>query len=169
MPEEKKAVENLETAAPQAGVENNETNAPKSPTQSEVDLAAELEKTRLERDNYKRGLLKAKGKSEEIDDIDEDKIQSIIDARIKEALESSKNEELEKREAELIEKLIKENKELKLAQANRSQVSSSGQGGGYSEQKPTEDKFFSAEQLAELKKRGVDPEKVKENILKNRR
>lgn len=163
---EETTVKAPETAVPQTGVDT-QTAAPQSPTNAEVDLAAELVKTQQERENYKRGMLKAKGKLPEDDEITPELIEDIVSKKVQEALDNKKDAEYEAREKALTAKLIKENQELKLATQNRSQVSSgTGQGASIDSSPQVKTTYFSEEQLAELKKRGVDPEKVKENILK---
>lgn len=95
MDEQKKAVETVETAAPQPGVEPIQSQAPG------IDYAAELataleDKARAEaeRDNYKKGLLKAKGKlpEEETDhgqDGDVDAIAERVAQKLMPALQAS--------------------------------------------------------------------------------
>lgn len=168
MSEDIKAVETTENAAPQVGVEAQGTVAPQAPTNAEIDLAVELEAVRLERDNYRRMGLKAKGKlpQDEVDAMDSDMLDEVVSRKVAEALSNSRDAELEAREKALLDKVIKENKELKLATQNRAQINS-GTGQGTSQEAPkSSDAYFSDEQLAELKRRGVDPEKVKANILK---
>lgn len=169
MDEVKKAVETAENAAPQPGVESPGTVAPQTPTSAEVDLAAELEAVRTERDNYKKGMLKSKGKLPE-DEENQENLDEVIARKVQEALNSTRDADLEAREKAAIEKILKENRELKLATQNRSQIGAgAGQGASIESQPSTTDTFFSAEQLAEFKKRKLDPEKVKQNILRNRR
>lgn len=172
MLEEVKAVETTETAAPQTGVETTGTEAPTVPTSAELDLATELEAVRKERDNYKQGMLKAKGKlPEQETGVPLEKLDEIVSSKVQEILSSNRDAELEAREKSVVEKILKENRELKVAMQNRSQLSvGSGAGAGTSpSMSPTSDNFFSAEQLADLKRRNIDPEKVKQNILRNRR
>jgi len=57
-------------------VKNEQAAAPV--TESEIDYKAELEKVQSERDNYKVGLLKAKGKlPQDVIDLDEDKMEDL--------------------------------------------------------------------------------------------
>lgn len=168
MPEEVNAVETTETAAPQPGVENQSAVAPLAPTQTEVDLATELETVRIERDNYRKGMLKAKGKLDDVDTSDPVALEEIVQRKVAEAILNTRDAELEAREKALMDKVIKENRELKLATQNRAQINASTGQGASIETKDTPDAYFSAEQLTELKARGLDPEKVKANILKRR-
>lgn len=160
---EEKAVETVVTAAPQPGVDSVPV-APQVPTNAEVELSAELEAVRKEKDNYKRGLLKAKGK---LDD-DQPNLDELVSQKVAEALNASKEAELDKKEQVLVEKVLKENQEMKRALQNREQISSAPQGTGNTGTPSTTDSFFSPEQLAYFKQRKLDPEKVKANILKNR-
>lgn len=164
MSEDTKAVETVVNAAPQPGVDTVPA-APHVPTIAEVELSAELEAVRIEKDNYKRGLLKAKGK---LPDDEQPDLDQLVSQKVAEALESSKASDLERKEKELVDKILQENKELKLARQNREQISTAPQGTGNTGTTSTTDTFFSPEQLAYFKQRKLDPEKVKANILKNR-
>lgn len=59
-------------------------------------------------------------------------------------------------------------KEMAIALNNKSQISNEGMGNDVQQGKEINKDYFTAEQLAELKRIGVDPNKVKENILKNK-
>ena len=131
-------------------------------------LNTELAKVRAERDNYKRGMLKAKGKVT-TDDTSEDELS--LDERIERKVQEKL---LESQEAKLVEaqtKIIKDAstkvKELTLALKNRAQITTASTSSDTSEAIPG-DNFWSKDQLAEFKRRGVDPEKVKQNILKEK-
>ncbi len=104
-----------------------------SPTEQEVDVAdviaakdAELAKVRGERDNYKKGMLKAKGKLPE-EDLDEelsseDKMRQIV----REEMLDTKEAQLSEEKDAIIKKALKENKEMKLALATGSSSNVSG-------------------------------------------
>lgn len=64
--------------------------------------------------------------------------------------------------------ILKTNNELKVAIRNRSQIGNTGQGSNTEESTKQGSTYFTAEQLAHLKKRGLDPEKVKANILRKK-
>lgn len=196
------AIDNTELNNGSSGSEN---------TEEVVDYALELkkaleinEKLAEERDNYKQGMLSAKGKlkakdsDEEIDiatlvqnavntaiepikqTISKPIVDSIIDsfttdpdkkALIKFHYENSIKQTGTTQEAikEDIENalliadkkvLTKKVKELSLSVANRSSMSTTGQGSG---SKPTfEKEILSDEQINTLKKRGWDDEKIKQ-------
>lgn len=59
-------------------------------------------------------------------------------------------------------------KEMAVALNNKSQISNEGLGNDVQQGKEVSKDFFTKEQLDELKRIGVDPNKVKENILKNK-
>lgn len=170
---DKEAVETTQEAASEAVVEKKEVSA--TDTQG-VDLAEKLEKTleqlaksEEERDNYKRGMLKAKGKTDEDedDDSEEEKLFKKLEARLKD----SETEKARKEAADLTKQLIKRNKEMEEALKNKSQMSGAATGTGTESQLKVGDNQLSEAQLAELKKRGWNEEKIarfKQNLLKIR-
>lgn len=177
MDEKSKAVEiKVQTAATEQEVKKVENTASDSQDDLELQLAATeeaLKQSLSERDNYKRGLLKAKGKVQEesVDDVPDEKLEAIIDRKVQERLYDTKVVELQRQKDTLLNKAVKENKELKIALKNRSQIqnASTGTSADLSE---TKSPFFSQEQLAEIERRSkmigvkIDPEKVKANLLK---
>jgi len=131
----------------------------------------EKEQAERDRDNYKKGMLAAKGKKSAGDEevTEPEDIETIVSRKVSEALKLKEQEATRQREKDLVAKLIKENKELKIARANNSQIGSGSPSATPSEGPTVQtDKFFSAEQLAYLKSRKLDPEKVKANMLKNK-
>jgi hypothetical protein len=157
----------------------------KTPVASEatgVDYEAELAKTnaelarvRLERENYRLGMLKAKGKlpddgsnGDDVSDMD-----ALIDQKIAERLASSTEARIQMEQTALIAKIAKENKELKVALQNKSQVATAPAGGS-GEGSSVKDSFFTGDQIrnleAQAKAIGVDPVKfiasTKENMQK---
>lgn len=130
--------------------------------------ALEAEKVRLEaeKNNYRKGMLKAKGKAD--DDYaepeeDDERIRRIM----REELLNSDAARVQTQQQELIKSLLNKNKEMATALRNKAQMTPSG-GSSADDGKPSKDNFWSPEQLADLKARGLDPEKVKANMLKNR-
>lgn len=173
--EENKGVEAINDKAPivDTGVETIEHAAPVA--QPEVDYAAqllakdeELAKLARERENYKQGMLRAKGKvSEEelfADEISqEDKLRSIV----REELLSTESARIAQEREEILAKVLRENSELKLSNKAKTQMSSAPVSGGSNLERPKSDtEFWSADQLAAMKARGIDPDKAKENYLK---
>lgn len=133
---------------------------------------AEIAKIAEERDNYQKGMLLYKGKldkgaDEDIDYSSPEAIKRIATEAAKEALFSEKELILQREKDEIIQKTLRENNELKVALKNKANISNSGAGTGGNLDKPKGDaEFWSPEQIEYLKKRGVDPEKAKENYLK---
>lgn len=163
-------VQKPQEASPETAVQN-ETSA------AEVDLVAEYEKllqenARMmeERDNYKKGLLnaKAKLKSRQVDeDFDDEPVPMDEEERIaaiaRKVYLETEAARLEKKKEETLQKLLRENRELKLREQSRSQISSAP--GSAAPEKPESNPSpWSKEQLEELKRRGVDPSKVFENF-----
>lgn len=64
-------------------------------------------------------------------------------------------------------KLRKTVSEMQVAMQNRDQISNMPSGGSQETIKEVKNSFWTADQLAEFKKRGVDPDKVQKNYLKN--
>lgn len=165
--------QNLTGATPEAGVE---TTPPKAP-EVEVDFLSEYEKVltenkRLaeERDNYKRiGLNKKKGIPEE-PILDEDEVERRAEQRAQEMISDQRLREANQKKDDLILKALKENRELKIAIRNKSGIVGTPTGASSnSTQGAITETFFSADQLAVLKSKGIDPQKVKENYLKANR
>lgn len=142
-------------------------------TQSEAEAkiaALETEKaTILEREaNYKAAYLKEKAKNEkpDPDETDEERIRRIT----REELNQTRISQIDAEKEELLKKTLKENKELKLAQMNKTGTPSSM--GAHSETVSIPDTLVSPEQLAAFKKMGKDDkwiENYKKNLLKNAR
>lgn len=174
--EENNGVKSHHEDAPvvEEGVEINEVQAPE-PLSGEVDYAAllqekeqELEKIARERENYKQGLLRAKGKLSEDEMFaeeaaEEDRVRSLV----REELLKTESARLSQEREELLKKVIRENKELKLANKTKFQKSGAPVSAGSNLERPeSTTEFWTEEQLAQMKARGVDPNKAKENYLK---
>ena len=127
-----------------------------------LETQANLDKVAAERENYKKGMLAAKGKSgDDTDETEEERIARIVE----EKLQGSTEAQLLKQKDDIAKRALQENKELKVALKNRTQIgASAGQGGGQGGDVKTD--FWTPDQLAYFKKRGIDPEKAKENYLK---
>lgn len=122
----------------------------------------ELNKVRIERDNYRKGMLKAKGKIPDDYSQDDDKpdLDDLVAQKVQEALLATKEAQIEAEKQQLLAKMAKENSELKIALANRSQVGSGGTGANQDGGMEVKNQFFSDAQIADLKKRGWDDEKI---------
>lgn len=160
-----KAVEKkVETAVAQP--EKSET----PPTnQTEVDYEAEnaklddeLKKTREERDNYRRGLLKAKGKlpDEETDTPPENWREEARQIAREEYL-ATKEADIQKQKDALTAKQAKELKELRLALKNRTQITTaSAQGSNEDKPEVKVESVLSKDQISSLKSRGWSDAKI---------
>lgn len=127
------------------------------------EITANLHQVAAERENYKQGLLKAKGKVS----TDEEDLDEKIARTVEEKLASSKEAQLLKEKEETIQQLSEKNKELKVALQSRFQVSTLTSGGSQERDlEKIESPKFSEQQLAYFKKKGLDPNKVWENLQK---
>ena len=148
----------------------------KSPTMTEEDLEAknlalEAEKARLleEKDNYKNAYLKEKRKKEGIiddEDVlnDEDKLRKIA----REEMSNSRQAEIAREQDLIIKKALRENKELKLANLNKTN-STPASVGTHSESIPVTSTIITPEQMAFFKQKGFsdkDIERYKKNLQK---
>lgn len=125
-----------------------------------LSLAREA-KTAEERDNYKEGMLKAKGKLKS----DEGGEDEGADA------DKTKKSENSSDLVDIVKELLKRNQEIVTAVVNKSQVATTGQGTGSESKVEVSDNLLSADQLKDLKTRGWDDTKIalfKKN-LKNTR
>jgi len=174
MNEEQKAVETTQMAAPVNGVETNDSSAPEN-QQDELLLKIEAlakiaeeadaraKKAEEEREHYKKGMLKAKGKLKSDDDDFEDEETQVIDAeRIQDIVKKTLAEERQKTESEVAKKV----QEIKTAYINRSQMPNAPQGVGTSTPESKGGTFWSKEQLEYFKAKRIDPEKVKANLMR---
>lgn len=139
---------------------------------SEVDYAAilaekeaELAKVQEEKENYRKGLLKAKGKMpveeypvDNLDETEEERISRIVDQRLLQTKES----QLQAEKDAALAAVLKRNKELEIALRNRQQITASS--GGSNSDKPEtpikNDNFFSPEQISALRAKGYDDKKI---------
>lgn len=168
------------------GVETKVENAPIQPQIEvavqtlEVDYEAllaqkdaELAKVQQEKDNYRKGLLKAKGKLPEDNQTDTDSpedMESVIDRKVKEALLSTKEAQLQAEKDNALKAVLKRNKELEVALKNRGQITStSGQGSNQEKPERKTDNYLSNDQIQALKAKGWDDKKIeafKSNMTK---
>ena len=121
----------------------------------------DLQKVQKERDNYREGLLKAKGKKPE-DETDEERIERIVNEKIA----SSQFGKLVQDFQGQVKKLAEQNKELKVANRSKSAMESKGAGGGQDKQEGSNDPLASIP--ADLKARlaNVRPESRDKLIAK---
>lgn len=169
MPNDPKAVQPSQPAASDTGV-----NSASAPSTTEEDFLtvleakdAELKKVSDERDNYRKGMLKAKGK---LPNDEDEKVDMIRQIAREEAL-AIQEARLSAEKDDLIKKALRENKELKLALKNKGQVNNASIGASSGGLEPG-DNILSDGQVKDLKARGWDDKKIasfKENLQKNKR
>ncbi len=134
-------------------------------------VALEAEKAKLteESANYKMAYLKEKSKHKATDDGEETEDQRI--RRItQETLADSRLAEIAQEQDAIIKKALKENKELKLAQLNKTNTPSAIIG-SHSESVAVKDTVITPEQLNAFKARGwsdKDIERYKKNLSRFR-
>jgi len=127
-------------------------------------LEEEKNKAIEEASNWKLAALKNKSKENLEDESDDDKIRRIS----REELASSKVVEIAREQDGIIQRALKENKELKLANLNKTTVPPAAIG-THSETRAVQDTSVTPEQLAAFKARGwsdKDIERYKKNLLK---
>lgn len=131
------------------------------------DLAAEKERIEAEKENYRKGMLKAKGKIEDnpepLEDEDE-RVRRII----REEQSRSDLARINAEQKKLIDDLTRKAKELSISVANRGTMPPAGGTSAAENVVTPKDDFWSPEQIAALKAKGLDPQKVKENYLKRK-
>lgn len=145
------------------------------PTELEKQLAekdALIAKIAADRDNYKKGMLKAKGKKTDDDDSDdEENIDTKVARLVNEKLLDSQYNQAQIEKDNLIKEALKRNKELETALKNGTGIARAATGSG-SEQKLTiKDPVLSEEKLNQLKAMGWDDKKIdsfKKNLLKSK-
>ncbi len=125
---------------------------------------AELAKVKTDRDNYRKGLLKAKGKlpeEEEADDTPPENWREEARKIAREEYLSTQEAQLQAKEEAQVKAILKRNKELTIALKNRGQITSNTASGS-NEEKPEVkvDSYFSPEQIASLKAKGWSDAKI---------
>ena len=131
---------------------------------------AELAKIAQERDNYKLGLLKAKGKILEEEPLEKSEltVAELVAQEVKNQLFSTKENQLQAEKDSILQQALKENKELKVALQNKQGISTAPSGSS-SDNSTASSNYFSSEQITELKARGFDDKKIQrlqENMKK---
>lgn len=157
-----------ETATAQQGVEEVKSPAPvASEAKADgLDLADALEKTlealsrtETDRDNYRDGLLAAKGKKSVAreDETDDEKIARIVSEQIAQTEQTKTNAQV----IEQTKQVIRRNKELELALQNKGTAGTgSSQGTTTDTTAKPGDNMLSDTQVNSLKARGWDDAKI---------
>lgn len=172
MAEENKVVETkIETATTQPETTVNATEVDYETILAQKD--AELAKVREEKDNYRKGLLKVKGKlpeEEELDSSTPEGMEALIDRKVTEKMLSTQEAKLQAEKDATIKALAKRTKELETALRNRGQISStSAMGSNEDRAEVKTDTYFSNDQVKSLKAKGWSDEKIelaRKNMLK---
>lgn len=159
MDPEKKATE---TVVPPIATEPEDLEA--------KNVALEAEKVKLleEKENYRKAYLKQVEKNKENPDPegDEERLRQIA----REELANSRIVEIAAEQDAIIKKALKENKELKLAQLNKTTTPPAAVG-THAEAPPVRDGLITAEQEKALRDKGFndkDIERYKKNLQRNR-
>ena len=131
----------------------------------EEDLEARLAQLETEKENYRKAYLKeAARKVEPVDEDEDDK----INRKVNEAIANSKLADIAREQDDIIKKALKENKELKLAQLNKTGTPPATIG-SHNESTPVRDTLVTPEQMAAFKAKGwsdKDIERYKKNLQK---
>jgi hypothetical protein len=166
MPDPISAVENKQPSA--APVEPEAVKAPESPAAEVIDYEKEfseslatIAKLQSDNENYKKGILRAKGK---LPPEDEDIEENPASVKIAEELVEQNKQILA-----MNEKLVRDTKELRIALQNKAQISNTTPGTG-SDPAPFKapDNLVSPQQLTYFKSRGWSDTKIeayKKNLL----
>ncbi len=130
------------------------------PTNSTEDAEAQVarlqaEKIKLleENANWKAGLLKEKAKNKAKDDDTEESTEDMVRRISRETLSESRLVEIAQEQDSIIQRALKENKELKLAQLNKTGAPPASVG-THSESTPVTDTLITPDQLNAFKARG---------------
>ena len=158
-------------------IKNPETTENKSGTteitndEAAVALQTATEKiTKLtkERDDFFKGMKKWKGiakSNEEIEDNSDVDISQLVEEKVKEQLLGLKIKEAVDERNSIIERITKENAELKVALKNKPIQIQPGSNSNLDKPEIKTD-FWTKEQLDYFKSKGIDPNKVAENLKK---
>lgn len=163
----------VETTDPNAGagqgVENNHSPAPESDPEAKInELLKKVEDLTRDRDNYRNATLVLKGKKpaqeeeeSDVDLTDPRQMASFVQKQIQDSLKASNATSADEEFKAYAKELARKNKELALALAAKQGMSPASQGAGSSPHSESKSNYFSADQLAEFKRRGYSDEKIK--------
>jgi len=134
------------------------------------DALERAEKAEKDRDNYRDGMLAAKGKKQTAaeDETEEERIARIVAESLSAHERTKANAEVK----ELLPQIIRRNKELETAMQAKQAAGTTAAGGGTTDTTPKpSDNMLSEAQLQSLKARGWDDKKIdrfKHNLAKAR-
>ena len=154
-----------------AGSETSTTPAVENELEAKLSqIEAEKNKALEEAANYKIAYLKEKRKAREevtYDDDPEETEQEKISRLVKEEVARQKVAQLDQEKENLLKQALKENKELKLANLNKTVQTPPAGIGGHSEGTSVRDTLVTPDQMAAFKSRGwsdKDIERYKKNL-----
>jgi len=166
---------NKDTKAVETNVDVAATSTEAVATQSatevdyEAQLAAkdaEIAKIASEKENYRKGMLKAKGKlpgDNQVDSDDSETLDEKIARKVQETVLSTREAQVQAERDAIQKASLKRIKELELALKNRSQVTSvSASGSNHDKPEVKTDDYLSPEQLNYFKSKGWSNEKIEE-------
>lgn len=125
-------------------------------------LEAEKAKLIEEKSNYQVAYLKATSKQTTVEDEEAERIKKLA----REVVAETRISEINKQQEELLQKVLKENKELKLAHLNKTSTPPAALG-SHNESIPVRDTLITPEQMEAFKARGwsdKDIERYKKNL-----
>ncbi len=166
MNEDTTATVTTETIAPQI-VEASTTLTTNEDAESRLaELEAQKQKAVEEAANYKLAYLKEKSKKQETfeDETEDERIERIVNQKIAD----TKIAQIDAEKEALLRKALKENKELKLAQMNRTTTPPAGMG-THSEGPTVQSTLVTPDQMSAFKAKGwtdKDIERYKKNLQK---
>lgn len=131
-----------------------------------AELEADKAKAIEEATNWKIAALKAKAKNKENKDSEDESEDEKIERIVNEKIMATKIANIDSEKENLLKKALKENKELKLAQLNKTTTPPASMG-SHNESTPVRDTVITPEQMAALKSRGFsdkDIERYKKNL-----
>lgn len=171
MSEEIQTVQKVETAVAQPEVTVNATEVDYEKILADKDK--EIAFIQEKKEQYRRGLLKAKGKLPEDDELDSsnpEALDALIDRKVQEKFLSTQEARLQAEKEDTLKSVLKRNKELEVALKNRGQITStSAQGSNQEKAEGKTDSYFSNDQIQALRAKGWSDTKIeaaKKNMLK---
>ena len=134
------------------------TTPPAAVDKDLVELQAKYEALEVEKENYRKGMLKAKGKLP--DEADTEDIEERMRRIVREENAATREAQIIREQQGIVKGLVKKNSELATALKNRAQTSSGSIGSSTEETETPKADPFSKETIAEFKAKGYDDAKI---------
>lgn len=151
----------------QSDVQQNEQTEPSEGEKALAEANAKISQLETERENYRTGLLKEKGKLSDYEFFDENgqpiTIRDLVNKTVEEKLIDKRLEEAHAEREAILQKTLQENAELKRALANKPPNAPSAMGSNQDKPK-VEQSVFTPEQEAYIRSKGLDPKEVAKNL-----